>query len=550
MSIVSGEKNWEASLTSPGIPPVGSSVYNCRCSDCRDFRSTIKSCPIVVKPDYCSADKGFVVGDRVLVDGIWTGVVRYFGNLDGSYGMNKTFVGIKLDDPVGEHDGIFDGKRYFRCPSKHGVMVSRRRVSLLVMDKKRKQHGTKCSLSALSQVPTLPPLSKKSLTALDRPAAEPQPPKTGGSPHPETVKSRLTKIATPQTSKTAGNQHPMTVGPQTTTIAKPQPPKVTRSQPANAYRSKPTKTTKSQPTKGCKSQPIETVVPQPPKTPKPAHTRSVRQFVPSKPALVPIPSSKLFSELLCSECCKARSCILSSSASNRKLSHSRFSMPADMQNSLKNELGSSPSRKSMASSKGSPTNNVLMSRQQTVLLPNRMSLSCRPAPLTRSPSQRGPIAPNPSFTGRLLSAMPPENQTTPTSGNTHLRDIDQFSQWLDAWGGGPRAWTMACTLQKLKDAQRRGAKEVQWQKTLDDLELCKEYLPQIQRIKALRKEIDAVRENREEIEKQTRVIVKMKSMVKTQVKFFQEKFLKEKLRCGVLESEIQKHPFVETLISH
>ena len=87
-------------------------------------------------------------------------------------------------------------------------------------------------------------------------------------------------------------------------------------------------------------------------------------------------------------------------------------------------------------------------------------------------------------------------------------------------------------------------------RTLDDLELCKEYLPQIQRIKALRKEIDAVRENREEIEKQTRVIVKMKSMVKTQVKFFQEKFKKEKLRCGVLESEIQKHPFVETLISH
>ena len=71
-------------------------------------------------------------GDRVLVDGQWPGFVRYIGNLDGSYISSDVFIGIKLDDPVGEHDGILDGKRYFRCPDKHGVIVPRKRVSLVL----------------------------------------------------------------------------------------------------------------------------------------------------------------------------------------------------------------------------------------------------------------------------------------------------------------------------------------------------------------------------------------------------------------------------------
>ena len=57
--------------------------------------------------------------------------------------------------------------------------------------------------------------------------------------------------------------------------------------------------------------------------------------------------------------------------------------------------------------------------------------------------------------------MPPEE---PVSADTQLKDLEQFTDWLKAWGGGPRAWTMANTLQKLKDAQRKGSAEVQWQK--------------------------------------------------------------------------------------
>ena len=33
---------------------------------------------------------------------------------------------------VGEHDGIFQNKRFFKCPDKHGVIVPLEAVHLLV----------------------------------------------------------------------------------------------------------------------------------------------------------------------------------------------------------------------------------------------------------------------------------------------------------------------------------------------------------------------------------------------------------------------------------
>ena len=68
------------------------------------------------------------------------------------------------------------------------------------------------------------------------------------------------------------------------------------------------------------------------------------------------------------------------------------------------------------------------------------------------------------FFSQLLSSLPDEEDMTPLSASTQLNEVMQFGDWVNTWGGGMKGWVMAQTLQKLKDAQRKGAKEVQWQK--------------------------------------------------------------------------------------
>ena len=67
------------------------------------------------------------------------------------------------------------------------------------------------------------------------------------------------------------------------------------------------------------------------------------------------------------------------------------------------------------------------------------------------------------FCRRLLSGLPKDHMVTPVSPDSELKDVEEFGFWLKKWGGGLRGWTMATTLQKLKDAKRKGDKEIQWQ---------------------------------------------------------------------------------------
>lgn len=64
----------------------------------------------------------------------------------------------------------------------------------------------------------------------------------------------------------------------------------------------------------------------------------------------------------------------------------------------------------------------------------------------------------------LLSGLPREDAITPLSGNTKMNDMHEFRQWVEKWGGGTKGWAKAQTLQKLKEAQRKGEKELMWQK--------------------------------------------------------------------------------------
>ncbi|KAF9591639.1 hypothetical protein IFM89_005220 [Coptis chinensis] len=69
--------------------------------------------------DLCANIK---VGDRCEVDpGEKRGVVRYVGEAETI--APGFWVGVQYDEPMGKHDGLVKGKRYFECPSLHGAMV-------------------------------------------------------------------------------------------------------------------------------------------------------------------------------------------------------------------------------------------------------------------------------------------------------------------------------------------------------------------------------------------------------------------------------------------
>ncbi|KAL6522542.1 hypothetical protein OROMI_031500 [Orobanche minor] len=62
------------------------------------------------------------VGDRCQVEpGEKRGVVKFVGRAET---LGPGFwVGIQYDEPLGKHDGMVKGKRYFQCPPLHGGMV-------------------------------------------------------------------------------------------------------------------------------------------------------------------------------------------------------------------------------------------------------------------------------------------------------------------------------------------------------------------------------------------------------------------------------------------
>ncbi|KAK9128942.1 hypothetical protein Syun_017739 [Stephania yunnanensis] len=62
------------------------------------------------------------VGDRCEVEpGEKRGIVKFVGRAETL--APGFWVGIQYDEPLGKHDGMVKGKRYFDCPPLHGVIV-------------------------------------------------------------------------------------------------------------------------------------------------------------------------------------------------------------------------------------------------------------------------------------------------------------------------------------------------------------------------------------------------------------------------------------------
>jgi hypothetical protein len=60
------------------------------------------------------------LGQRVVVNGLYSGVVRFIGEVGYAKGQ---FVGVELDEPKGKNDGEVKGVRYFSCTRNHGLLA-------------------------------------------------------------------------------------------------------------------------------------------------------------------------------------------------------------------------------------------------------------------------------------------------------------------------------------------------------------------------------------------------------------------------------------------
>ncbi|XP_028839238.1 CAP-Gly domain-containing linker protein 4 isoform X4 [Denticeps clupeoides] len=88
------------------------------------------------------------LGERVLVVGQRTGVVRFYGKTSFAPGF---WLGVELDKPSGKNDGSVGGVRYFSCPPKHGVFAPPSRVQRQTMKELQSRiHGSVDCLSELS----------------------------------------------------------------------------------------------------------------------------------------------------------------------------------------------------------------------------------------------------------------------------------------------------------------------------------------------------------------------------------------------------------------
>ncbi|KAL0972843.1 hypothetical protein UPYG_G00195420 [Umbra pygmaea] len=72
---------------------------------------------------------GLKLGDRVVLDDMKTGTLRFCGTTEFASGQ---WVGVELDEPEGKNDGSVGGVRYFICPPKLGIFAPVSKISKAV----------------------------------------------------------------------------------------------------------------------------------------------------------------------------------------------------------------------------------------------------------------------------------------------------------------------------------------------------------------------------------------------------------------------------------
>ncbi|CAF0767614.1 unnamed protein product [Didymodactylos carnosus] len=77
------------------------------------------------------------VGDRVIVSGTKSGILRYLGTIHVADGI---WCGVQLDEPLGKNDGSVSGKRYFKCEQRYGLFSPVARVEKISLQQQKQLH--------------------------------------------------------------------------------------------------------------------------------------------------------------------------------------------------------------------------------------------------------------------------------------------------------------------------------------------------------------------------------------------------------------------------
>ncbi|XP_053211243.1 CAP-Gly domain-containing linker protein 1-like [Panonychus citri] len=80
--------------------------------------------PEIKKSTPCEGD--FQIGDKIYVNGVKPGIIRYLGETSFSSGK---WSGIELEDNSGKNDGSVGGIKYFSCQPNHGIFVRPHRLT-------------------------------------------------------------------------------------------------------------------------------------------------------------------------------------------------------------------------------------------------------------------------------------------------------------------------------------------------------------------------------------------------------------------------------------
>ncbi|XP_075708997.1 CAP-Gly domain-containing linker protein 2 isoform X2 [Rhinoderma darwinii] len=144
------------------IVPLRESVLNSAIKTGNESGSNLSDSGSVKK-----GDKDLRLGDRVLVGGTKTGVVRYVGETDFAKGE---WCGVELDEPLGKNDGAVAGTRYFQCPPKFGLFAPIHKVIRIGFPstspaKAKKSKRMAMGVSALTHSPSSSSISSVSSVA-------------------------------------------------------------------------------------------------------------------------------------------------------------------------------------------------------------------------------------------------------------------------------------------------------------------------------------------------------------------------------------------------
>ncbi|XP_044141155.1 CAP-Gly domain-containing linker protein 2 isoform X2 [Bufo gargarizans] len=144
------------------IVPLRESVLNSTIKTGNESGSNLSDSGSVKK-----GDKDLRLGDRVLVGGTKTGVVRYVGETDFAKGE---WCGVELDEPLGKNDGAVAGTRYFQCPPKFGLFAPIHKVIRIGFPstspaKAKKSKRMAMGVSALTHSPSSSSISSVSSVA-------------------------------------------------------------------------------------------------------------------------------------------------------------------------------------------------------------------------------------------------------------------------------------------------------------------------------------------------------------------------------------------------